>query len=167
MVSILCAARTIAMRRSMSWRLVLPVPLVTIVAVLVAWLALPPYVARNAVDNAIATALQTGTQLKTLRAYYTANVAAKAIKSGALKPDFDHQGKDDRIPLPATVIHELSEQFKTDGTTIKLYSPYPFPNRAGRALDAFGTDAWTALSRDPKAVFTRREMVDGRDTVRV
>ena len=46
------------MRHTIIWRLVLPVPFVTIAAVALAWLALPSYVERNAVDNAIAAARQ-------------------------------------------------------------------------------------------------------------
>jgi methyl-accepting chemotaxis protein len=139
----------------------------TLAAVLVAWLVLPTYVARNAVDDAIASARQTAAQLKALRGYYTENVAAKVVKNGALKPDFDHRGKDDRIPLPATMIHDLSELYKQQGTIAKLYSPFPFPNRSDRVLDDFAREAWAALSKDPSAVFSQRAMVDGKEAVRI
>src|SRR5579883_40967 len=155
------------MRHSIAWRMVLPVPVVTIAAVLVAWLALPSYIASNAVDDAIQSARQTAAQFKTLRGYYTENVAAKAIKGGALKLDFDHRGRDDRIPLPATVIHDLSDLLKQQGMFIKLYSPYPFANRQDRVLDDFAKEAWSTLSKDPTGIYARRAIVDGKETVRV
>jgi methyl-accepting chemotaxis protein len=155
------------MRRSIAWQMILPIPLVTVAAVIVGWMALPSYVASNAVANAIRSARQAADELKVLRGYYTENVAGKVAKNGALKLDFDHRGKDDRIPLPATMIHDLSQLLQSRGTIVKLYSPYPFPNRQGRTLDQFAADAWAALSKDPNSVFSRRELVDGKDSVRV
>src|SRR5258707_7033356 len=65
------------------------------------------------------------------------------------------------------MIHDLSDAFKSAGASFKLYSPYPFPNRAGRKLDAFGTDAWSYLSANPERVFSRRESIGGKEIVRV
>jgi hypothetical protein len=46
------------------------------------------------------------------------------------------------------MLHELSEALakSESGMTIKLYSGYPFPNRASRKLDAFAKDAMDVIT---------------------
>jgi methyl-accepting chemotaxis protein len=65
-------------------------------------------------------------------------VVNKVKTASAMKVNFAHDAAD-TIPLPATMIHELSEALaKSDsGMTLKLYSAYPFPDRASRKLDSF------------------------------
>ena len=123
--------------------------------------------AQNAVEGAVQSAQDTVRQYKTLRAYYTKFVVGKIVSHGTLKPNFDHQTNDATIPLPATMILDLSEMLKQQGTNLSLYSPYPYPNRQGRQLDAFGRAAWDFFATNPDGVFSRRETVDGKDVVRV
>ena len=106
-------------------------------------------------------------QFRTLRHYYTKNIVAKVTSGGSLKAGFNRQQKADTIPLPATMIQDLSDQMPEQGTTFKLYSPYPFPDRAARRQDDFGATAWDVLSHDPDVVFSRREIVGGKDMLRV
>lgn len=153
--------------RRLIWKLALPVPLLLLIAVLGIWLALPRMITQNAYNDVVRSATQTVAQFKTLRAYYTDNVIAKVIASGALKPSFDHKDKPGIVPLPATMIHDLSALLGTAGTRINLYSDYPFPNRAGRILDGFQREAWAHLTRSPDATFVRRETRDGSEVVRV
>jgi methyl-accepting chemotaxis protein len=65
------------------------------------------------------------------------------------------------------MVLDLGELLKKDGTNLSLYSPYPFPNRQDRKLDAFGRAAWDFFATTPDGVFSRRETVDGKDVVRV
>ena len=88
------------MRHSIAWQMILPIPVVTVVALLLAWLLLPSFVAQHAVEGAIQSAQLTVRQFKTLRAYYTKFVVAKIIDHGVLKPNFDHQTNKAAIPLP-------------------------------------------------------------------
>lgn len=99
-------------------------------------------------------------QFKILRAYYTENVVKKVKASQDTKISFDHNGKDDTIPLPATMIHDLSKKFseKSNGGALKLYSEYPFPNRQDRKLDEFAIQSLAALKKNPDSVYT--EYVD-------
>jgi methyl-accepting chemotaxis protein len=154
------------MKRSIVWQMLLPIPVISGIAIVGAAFLVPPLIASDATDNAVEQARATVSELTTLRAYYTREVVAK-IKGGGVKIGFDHEGKTDTIPLPATMILDLSALVKQQGATFKLYSPYPFPNRAGRQLDAFGKAAWNFLSKNPEGVFQRRETVDGKDMVRV
>ncbi|MGQ0681672.1 methyl-accepting chemotaxis protein [Bradyrhizobium sp.] len=156
------------MRHSIAWQMILPVPVVTVVALLLAWLLLPSVVAQHAVDGAIQSAQLTVRQFKTLRAYYTKFVIGKVVnQGGGLKPNFDHQTNPAAIPLPATMILDLGDMLRKEGTNLSLYSPYPYPNRQDRQLDAFARAAWDYLVANPDGVFSRRETIDGKEAVRV
>jgi methyl-accepting chemotaxis protein len=151
---------------SIRWGLVAPVPLLIIVAMTFAWLVLPHLIAANATSDAIRAALQTAAQFKTIRAYYTEYVVSKVVKSGAMKASVAHKSEDNAIPLPATMVHDLSGLLSGNDTTISLYSKYPFPNRKDRQLDAFQEEAWNFLTAHPTEVFSRRETRDGKEIVR-
>ncbi len=155
------------MKQSIVWQMLLPIPIVSGIAIAGAAYFVPPLIASDAVESALADAQRTVNQFRTLRGYYTRAVVAKVTKGSSLKAAFDHQDRADAIPLPATMIQDLSGLLQQQGTSIRLYSPFPFPNRAARRLDDFGTSAWDALSRNPDAVFSRRAVVDGKDMLRV
>src|SRR5262245_39641498 len=102
--------------RSLTVKVMLPTLLVLVVAAV--WLI--QYVScvtrRSTIDESIATAKSTIEQYKILRSYYTTQVIAKVKKITNLAVSFDHRQKDATIPLPATMIHDLSEEFsRSDG----------------------------------------------------
>jgi hypothetical protein len=146
------------------------VPVVVIVALSAAGLAW--YLARAAhdqtLDAATASATATIEQFKALRGYYTSEVVAKVKAAGTMGVGVNH-GDADTIPLPATMIHELSERLSKSqsGVQLRLYSAYPFPNRSGRVLDPFARDAVAHLTGNPDGTFVRSEEIDGRPVVRV
>jgi len=153
--------------RSLAWRLSVPIPLALIVAIVVIWIVVPRLVANNATHEAIAASEQIVAQFKLIRAYYTENVVNKLVKDGTIKPSFDHKSNEKAVPLPATMIHDLSALMAEKDTTINLYSKYPFPNRKDRQLDAFELQAWDFLVANPGATFSRNELRNGRQVVRV
>lgn len=119
---------------------------------------------QSAVDNAVETA----NQYKRLRKYYTENIIQPVLNSGgALKPSINHSGNNEFVPLPATMIHDLSKLSKDTGTKLSLYSDYPFPNRKNRVLDDFQTRAWSFLSKNPTEVMVEETEVNGRNILRV
>jgi methyl-accepting chemotaxis protein len=153
--------------KSISWKL-FPTLIAGLMVCIVGVLVAVPMVSENSLKRSAAeNAQKTVKQFKILRAYYTRNVISKALASKALKPSFTHKGTPGEIPLPATLIHDLSELLTEAGTSLKLYSPYPFPNRANRKMDGFGDQAWEALAGNPKTPFVRTEHIDGREIVRV
>jgi methyl-accepting chemotaxis protein len=121
------------------------------------------------INESIKNGKETIAQYKTLRAYYTENVVRKVTKNGNLRVGYGHHGQDDVIPLPATVIHDLSEEFarSANGPRLKLYSDYPFPNRVERTLDGFARNAIESLRSNPEQTFVRIEDESGEETVRV
>jgi methyl-accepting chemotaxis protein len=153
-------------KNSVLWRLVLPIPIFAGIAIMVALVLLPRVIGSNSIADSEHGALETVTQFKELRGYYTKNVVTKAVKNG-LTATPDHAVDPKGIPLPATFIHDISDVLKSRDTRIQLYSAFPFPNRAGRTLDDFQQRAWSVLSADPKATVTEQEMVDGKRVLRV
>jgi methyl-accepting chemotaxis protein len=150
--------RSLTARFGLLGKVIVPVALV-FVAFVAGLLAL---VWKRSMDAAVAAqvenAKQTIQQYKSLRGYYTEKVVAKA-KARGMKIDFVHEGKADTIPLPATMIHELSQRFGQDGKgiSLQLYSDFPFPNRADRVLDPWQKGAIESLRRDPESVVVRQE----------
>ena len=51
--------------------------------------------------------------------------------------------------------------------TLKLYSPYPFPNRQSLQLDDFASKAWKALNSNPDKSFSVTETIKNIQVVRV
>lgn len=154
-------------KKNIAWKLALPLPLCCILCLLVAWYAIPQAILTNTEKVAIQSAIQTVLQFKILRRYYTDNVIDKVIADGGLTPSFDHSKTADGIPLPATLIHDMSAELKGEKTSIALYSGFPFPPRKSRVLDGFQIQAWDILNKNPKEVFTRREKRGDSHFVRV
>ena len=121
----------------------------------------------------IQNAINTVKQFKQVRGYYTKNVIPKIKQSKALKINFDHKSKADTIPLPATMIHDLSAILSEstdddEGVKLSLYSKYPFPNRANRELDSFNKDALEYFANNTDGQpFYRQESINGNEYMRV
>jgi len=152
---------------SLAWRLILPLPLTLIAAIAAIWVIVPRVVEDNATKAAILASQQVATQFKIFRTYYTESIVGKVVKESALQPSFDHKTNDKAIPLPATLMHDLSALLADKDTTVNLYSKYPFPNRKDRQLDAYQQQAWDFLVANPKATFIRNETRNGKEFVRV
>ncbi len=120
-------------------------------------------------EQTVFTASKILGQFKTLRSYYTANVVAKVAKETDLDVSFDHAERADAIPLPATMIHDLSALFGKEDQNIRLrlYSDHPFPNRANRVLDGFARQALDSVASNPDEPFVSTEVLNGHDVVRV
>jgi methyl-accepting chemotaxis protein len=146
---------------SIAWQLILPMPVLLCIGMVVIWFFLPTQLANSARESAVRNAEQTVGQFRTLRSYYTKNVVKKVLKNGG-KASFNHKTESDSVPLPATVIHDMSELLSKEATTLQLYSPYPFPNRAKRTLDPFQRDAWDFLSANPDENLSARKHATAR-----
>jgi len=155
------------MKQSLLFKLLLPVCIFFIVGIVGLSFWIPTLLKQNAVEVAVQDAERTVQQLKVLRGYYAKNVIKKVLANGTIKPAVDHKGKDGLIPLPATLVHDLSALLEKEGTSIKLYSEFPFPNRSNRMLDDFATEAWKTINSSPNEAFYREETLAGVPTVRV
>jgi methyl-accepting chemotaxis protein len=108
-------------------------------------------------------------QFKLVRKYYTENIVQKVYGSGDVKISSAHRGSEKTIPLPATMIHDLSELMNENrmGLQMKLYSAYPFPSRKDRAIDEFGKAALEYFKTRPDDYFMKTELSKGNEVVRV
>lgn len=133
------------------------------------------YISNASLSNTVEASKQNAVsiidQYKTLRGYYVKSVIkkVKANETG-LKISFDHKTMKNGIPLPATLIHDMSELLSKksgENVKLKLYSEFPFPNRKGRKLDEFGKQALASFKNEPDTVFVKHETYEGMDVVRV
>jgi methyl-accepting chemotaxis protein len=153
-------------RHSLEWRLIAPVPIALVVAIAVIWFVVPRIISANATDEAVREGQQIASQFKIVRGYYTDDVVSKIVKDGHLKVGLNHDSPN-VVPLPATMIQDLSKVLSKQDTSISLYSEFPFPNRKDRKLDDFQKAAWDYLTKNPTATFSRNEVRDGKHIVRV
>ena len=145
----------------------LPLTLVMLVTTVALSVYVPGTLREIVLEESISYAKATISQLKILPGYYTKAVVKKVLANSDLKPAIDHQNNPNAIPPPATLIHDLSKAVSETGTETSLYSPFPFPNRQSRQLDAFQTEAWEFLTRNPDETFVREEVVEGESFARV
>jgi len=107
-------------------------------------------------------------QVVTLRTFYTQEVVSRAKESG-MSINYDWDTVPNTLPLPATFTNVLGKQIKKEnpGTAIRLYSRYPFPHRkATETYDQFEQDALRAVEQTPKKPFYRKEVINGRLSMR-
>ncbi len=155
-------------KKNIAWQL-MPVQLAAIVAfAFAAWFLLPHYLQKSAEEHAILAASQMADQFKVLRGYYTNRVVRKVSDSNScLTVHHDHKIKPDAIPLPASLIHDMGDLLKDGSITLNFYSPFPFVNRKGRVMDAFGNAAWAALTDNPKDYYAQSTVDNDHHIVRV
>ena len=155
-----------ALQSSLLLKMLMPICLVVIAMVITIGAYTPKAVVDTALEEAVSKGLQTADQLKALRAFYSENVVSKAVKDGA-KASASYKNDPSAIPVPTTFILDVAQAFSNEEVKVGLVSPFPWPTRAGRVLDAFQREAWEKLSLDPGAHFERREVVNGREVLRV
>lgn len=148
-------------------QVVLAIVSVLAVSVWLTSLYLPAAMRGSAIDAAYRANVELADMVKSARDYYAENVASKAVASGKLIASSSHAGDPHAIPFPATFVKDLSETFKGKSASIALVSPYPWPHRAGRTMDAFELQAWEAFQTNPNAVFSREDSSDGVRTLRI
>jgi methyl-accepting chemotaxis protein len=152
---------------SLFWKLAIPVIALFTLTIIGLGFYIPTEIKERAVEGATSASKQTATQFKVLRKYYVQNILKKVKAGSNMKPAINHKGDPNAFPLPATMIHDLSDLLKNEGTTVNLYSAYPFPNRKSRVLDSFQKEAWDFLVKNPKNVFVKETVKDGKEIVRV
>lgn len=104
----------------------------------------------------------------TYRDIYSSQVVAN-VKKGGLEVTHDYHAKEAAIPLPATFTLLFGEKFTELrlGSSMELYSPYPFPWRETGGLgNDFKKAAWESFRTNPDEPFYRFEKIDGHASMR-
>ena len=155
--------------KSIVGKLFLPIVSIAVIVIIGIYFFIAAKTKENVINQSIISATNIVDQYKTLRAYYAKNVVPVVKKSSDLKINYDHKDKMDTIPLPATMIHDMGAlvSAKEGGIKLKLYSDYPFPNRAARQLDNFSTKAMKAFRNGQTQAYISVEEFEGKDVVRV
>jgi len=150
----------------------LPIIVVFILTSVAVYFFISTQIKQNIINQSIVNATNTVQQYKALRKYYAGNVVGvvKRNSEGRVKINYNHKERTDTIPLPATMIHDLGEivSQQKSGMKLKLYSDFPFPNRADRELDEFSSTAMqTFRDGSIEQPVTSVEMFNGVESVRV
>jgi len=66
-------------------------------------------------------------QFKTIRSYYSEFVVNKALQTGAVKASHDHKGQAGTIPIPATMMLDISSLMANSDTSLSFYRNIRFP----------------------------------------
>ncbi len=105
-------------------------------------------------------------QMLEVRGYYTRNVVQR-LEGSDVRISFDYESRDQSIPVPDTMIHQLNEIFSSQGEyRLILYSAAPFPYRKDRTVDDFENAALQAVTRAPDSPFWKVEEVEGKTSLR-
>ena len=130
-----------------------------------------PYVTEMVTLESITqNAKSTVKQIKLTRAYYVDAVVKdiKADTNSTLSFSHDHKGVNGKLPLPTTLIHDLSKLFSDNlGVSYELYSEYPFLNRKKRVLTDFQKEAIKFTKENEEGLYVKRDVVNGEDVLRV
>ena len=150
-------------------KIFVPVIVIAVVAIWGIYFFISAKTEENVVKQSISSAKNIVSQYKTLRGYYAKNVIPVVKKNSDLKINYDHKGKNDTIPLPATMIHDMGALVSAQegGIKLKLYSDYPFPNRASRELDEFSKTAMQRFRDGNEEPYIAVEEYEGKESVRV
>ena len=154
-------------QRTLRFQIIFPIAMVMLVIVLLISFTTPSFVKKVVQSQVLHNSINALQQIKTLRGYYTQHIVKKVQDNTDMLVAIEHYNKADTIPLPATMIHDLSELFNQNGSQIRLYSHYPFPQRTNRLLDDFENNAWQALTEQPQKVIEALVEQGGKSYLRV
>ncbi|WDD98629.1 ATP-binding protein [Thalassomonas actiniarum] len=142
------------------WRLLLPILLFGLLVSVMANRLIISVATEQVQNTSIDNAKIVSNLLTQLRAYYTANVI-KDVQSQGLEISHDHRADKHVVPLPATMVHDISHSLNIEHVNIRLYSAYPFPWR--RQLSGIHSETelqtWQQLEASPdkaRIQFTRQ-----------
>ena len=107
-------------------------------------------------------------QMMTFRTLYAQQIVPRAQESGMQMND-DWDTRPHTLPQPATLVNVLGQQIQKEnpGTAIRLLSRSPYLDRKEiEVYDQFEKDALNALEQNPKIPFYRKEIINGRLSLR-
>lgn len=112
-------------------------------------------------------ASQQAKTIEEVRQVYASEVVDR-LKKLDIEVTHDYLDNERAVPLPATLTMEIGERLGRDreGSYIRLFSAYPFPNRKDRVLDDFEKEAILRMQVSPGGKFWRFETYEGRPSIR-
>ena len=146
-------------------------PLLLTTAVIITILAyyIPYITDKNTMETIKKSSLKSVEQIKLTRAFYVENVVRDLKKyAPEISFSYKHEGVNGIVPLPTTMIRNLSDIFSEHtGTKYRLYSEYPFKNRKDRNLSKFQKEALHFTQKNPDGIYVKRDTINGEPVLRV
>ncbi|NVJ52106.1 MAG: response regulator, partial [Campylobacteraceae bacterium] len=128
---------------------------------------LPDFSSKNKINEMTKQSIEMVNNLKKIRSYYTSHVIKEIKENSDIKINYDHDSKKGVIPLPATLLHDLSKLITKKDMHIKLYSNYPFPNRKDRVLNDFEKESLRYLINNPTSIYKKTVKEKGKKVFKV
>lgn len=139
------------------------------IMVIILYFFIPFITEQYTIDTIVKNTKNSVDQIKLTRAYYVQSVV-KDIKEYApnLSFSYKHEGVNGVLPLPTTLVHNLSTLFsESTGQTYRLYSEYPFKNRKDRQLTPFQKQAIKFTQEDEQGMYIKRDVIDNQEVLRI
>ncbi len=127
-----------------------------------------PYITKKNIDSlVIQNSKNNVEQIKLIRSYYLNNIVNK-VKANSTKFNFvSNHTSNNSLPLPATLIHDLSHLFnKNMGTKFRTYSNYPFKNRISRVL-SFEDKQTLEIIKKTNDIYISKDVVNNKPVLKV
>ena len=154
--------------KSIKWKLIAPIVVFFLLVLVVFSVLLPIVLSQKTERETVASAVTTSEQFKKLRNYYSTNIVTAVVNDNyQVTSSTDHKGQEGVIPIPATFLHDVTQEMSSENVKFSFYSPYPFANRVGRQLDDFNRSAWEHLVKNPNSAYSERFNQNGRQYMRV
>ncbi|WP_368028677.1 response regulator [Arcobacter sp. s6] len=145
-----------------------PVAVSSVILSLLVIFYLPTLSLQNQKDKVVLESLTLIDHLKIFRTYYNEAIVKKLKSKTDIAIDYNHEIASNTIPLPATVIYNLSERLNNErGITVNFFSDYPFPNRQKRILDGHQKESLSYLRKNPSETFVKEDFIDNKKVLRV
>lgn len=149
-------------------KILISIWLVSIIILSSLFFFIPSITEKNIDDILIQNSKNTVTQIKLIRSYYLDSVVNK-IENGSHNFIFaaNHRDKNHTLPLPATLIYDLSDIFnKNMGVKFRTYSNFPFKNRSNRVLSKSQKEILNTIGQS-NGLYVGKGFVDGNPVLRV
>ena len=151
---------------SLSIRLAVPIVISVVLITIASFFAVNQLQRNAAEEQSIQTAEAVVAQMLATRSVYTTNIVAK-LKSEGTDVGFatDFEQKEGFVPLPATLVHRISDKINEQGLyTIDLISPWPINPAKGPSTE-WETAAISRLIENPRENQSRVLAVNGDATL--
>lgn len=152
----------------LSHKIMLPVSLGGILILFGILVGLYVIKAKNTREAGLSTAESIASQIKSMRSFYTKEIAPRAKQAG-MELNYDYDQRESVLPLPATFTHALGDQIAKDqpGMQVRLYSRYPYPHRAAsETYNDFEKEALDRLEQDPETPIYELVRIEDRLSLR-
>jgi len=144
-----------------------PILVASVILAVVVFYLIPDLSKQNEIAKLENNAVSSINKLKKIRSYYTAKVISKVKKHSELSINYDHEDEVKTIPLPATLLHNMSQILPDNGMSVNMFSNYPFPNRKDRVLEADQQEALAFIEQNPFKTHTKLVDEETRKVLKV